>query len=297
MAAMTERTGTYTTPDGTAVHYEEHGEGLPVYVCHGGPTLSYTYMRQALEPLARRCTLVYHDYRGCGRSGRAAPETYRFEQLAADLDGLRAFLGHQRIVLLAHSMGGFVALHYALQFPQHVERLILVATTPSGSPGRLVVPTLGALGFTRLVRTLAQLLGFGLWWAWRPDSPQRSSAWDRIMARLQEGRRDRVALVRAAEAAASVQSDNAARLEAEMYRTDLTPRLPEVRCPVLVLCGERDAVFFAALRFYRSGLPQARFVTFPDVGHYPALEEPEAFTRELVQFLDGVPERRQGGER
>ncbi len=160
---MTERTGTYTTPDGTAVHYEEHGEGLPVYVCHGGPTLSYTYMRQALEPLARRCTLVYHDYRGCGRSGRAAPETYRFEQLAADLDGLRAFLGHQRIVLLAHSMGGFV--------------------------------------------------------------------------------------------------------------------------------------FFAALRFYRSGLPQARFVTFPDVGHYPALEEPEAFTRELVQFLDGVPERRQGGER
>lgn len=276
---------TFRAGDGTPIYFEVHGSGPPLYVCHGGPSATFSYMKEALEPLARSFTVVYHDYRGSGRSGRAPSQSYRFRQLADDLDALRAHLGHRRIALLAHSLGGFVALHYALRYGQRLQALVLVATTPTGSTGRLLVPTLRALGPRRLARLVAAAAAYGLGWAWRQESPARRRARHRLMALLQEGRADRMELVRAAERAAAVASDNAPYLEAEAYRSDLTPRLHEIRCPVLVACGDRDAVFHAAVALYRRHWPAATFVTFHGVGHHPAIEEPETFLPAVEGFL------------
>jgi len=286
--------GVFVAADGTPLHFEVRGSGPPVYVCHGGPEETYSYLSDALEPLARHFTLVYHDYRGSGRSGRASVETYRFAQLADDVDAVRSHLGHRRLVLLAHSLGGFVALHYALRYGRHLQGLVLVATTPTGSTGRLWWPTLRALGARRVARLAIAAARYGLGWAWRPEGPERRRARYNLLALLQEGREDRRELVRAAERAAAVASDNARYLEAEAYRTDLTPHLGRIRCPVLVACGSRDAVFRAALELYRTHLPSATVVTFPGVGHHPALEEPQAFLQAVEGFLHGAFEREKG---
>jgi pimeloyl-ACP methyl ester carboxylesterase len=281
-------TGTLAAADGTPLHFEARGSGPPLYVCHGGPEATYSYLANALEPLAQRFTLVYHDYRGCGRSGRAAPESYCFAQLADDLDALRAHLGHERVVVLAHSLGGFVALHYALRHGPRLQGLVLVATTPTGSAGRLWWPALRALGPRRAVRLGAAAAGYALGWAWRPGHPGSRRARYRVLALLQEGREDRREAVQAAEHAAAVASDNAPYLEAEAYRTDLTPDLGHIRCPVLAVCGSRDAVFCAALALYRRHLPSSAVVVLPGVGHHPALEEPEAFLEAVDGFLRDV---------
>lgn len=102
-----------TTSDGTKIYYEVHGSGPPLYVCHGGPNATFSYLADDLQPLERCRTLLYHEYRGSGRSDPAPLETYTFQRLAADLDELRQGLGHQRIDLLAHSLGGFTVLTYA----------------------------------------------------------------------------------------------------------------------------------------------------------------------------------------
>lgn len=287
-------TGTFRAVDATPIHFELRGSGPPIYVCHGGPNATFSYLSDALEPLEHHhFTLVYHDYRGSGRSGKASPETYRFAQLAADLDALRAHLGHPKVALLAHSLGGFVALHYALRFGAHLQALVLVSTTPTGSTASLWWPTLRALGVRRIARLLGAAAGYGLGWAWRPEGPERRRARHRLLALLQEGRADRRAQVAAAERTAAVASDNAPYLEAEAYRTDLTPHLQRIRCPVLVACGSRDAVFWAALDLYRRYLPAATIVTFPGVGHHPAIEEREAFLHAVTAFLrDAWPEAR-----
>ncbi|MBE3590577.1 MAG: hypothetical protein IMW98_07120, partial [Firmicutes bacterium] len=87
---------------------------------------------------------------------------------------------------------------------------------------------------------------------------------------------------------AAVVSDNAPYLEAEAYRTDLTPDLGRIRCPVLAICGSRDAVFYAALELYRRHLPSSAVVVLPGIGHHPALEEPEAFLQAVTPFLRGI---------
>ena len=87
--------------------------------------------------------------------GSAPAETYRFDRLADDLDELRGHLGFESVSVLAHSMGGFVALHYALRHPERARRLALVGTSPCGGRGPMAIPVLRALGPMRTAKALA----------------------------------------------------------------------------------------------------------------------------------------------
>jgi pimeloyl-ACP methyl ester carboxylesterase len=73
-------------------------------------------LANAVTPLEDSYTLAYHDYREVGvRRSHRSPYTY--ERIADDLDGLRVHLGYERVGVLAHSMGGFIGLTYALRHP------------------------------------------------------------------------------------------------------------------------------------------------------------------------------------
>ena len=72
--------------------------------------------------------LIYYDQRGNGRSGRPPLDTLTFEQFCADAEALRIHLRYDRIALLGHSYGGFIALEYARRYPERVSHLILVDT-------------------------------------------------------------------------------------------------------------------------------------------------------------------------
>src|SRR5271169_751246 len=110
----------FSTSDAVHLHYELVGTGSRVFVSHGGPANDYRYLAEDLEVLDADFEFVFWDYRGSGRSDPAPPDTYRIERLADDLDELRRHLGDDQILLLGHSMGGYVAQAYALQHPQHL---------------------------------------------------------------------------------------------------------------------------------------------------------------------------------
>src|SRR5438105_15578503 len=141
----------FTTGDGVSIAYRTEGAGDVVMVCHGGPSTTYEYLVGDLAPVSERFALVFHDYRGAGMSDRASPGTYTFERLADDVDELRQHLGVERVSVLAHSMGGFVALQYALRHREHCRSLALMACSPAGTMRRTASPTLRALGPTRIV--------------------------------------------------------------------------------------------------------------------------------------------------
>ena len=183
--ALDAATGSrFVTSDGVSLWYELRGSGPPLYVCHGGPGSTYSYLVAALRPLEREYTLVYHDYRGSGRSGRASARTYTFARLAEDLEELRQQLGHRRVALLAHSLGGFVALRYATRYPRPVERLALVSVAPCASARTLFWPTMRALGPERALRLLAGTVRYLLAWSWRRESPARREARWALVATL-----------------------------------------------------------------------------------------------------------------
>src|SRR5207248_4589189 len=116
-----------------------------------------------------------------------SPETYTFERLADDVDELRQHLGVERVSVLAHSMGGFVALQYALRHREHCRSLALISCSPAGTMRRTAWPTLRALGAVRTVRMLGRTVWYVAAWSWRRESEAKMASRYSIMHIMQEG--------------------------------------------------------------------------------------------------------------
>jgi len=284
----TEQVDHVLTADGVSLAFETRGAGVPVYVCHGGPSTTFGYLADDLQPLEESMQLVFHDYRGSGRSAAASQESYTFSKLADDVDQLRAHLGHEKIALLAHSMGGFVALNYAVRFPTRCTRMCLLDVSPTGKASKMMWPTLRAAGPVRVMRMITRGLWFGAAWSWRKETMAKKRARYAPMAVLQEGRPEFRSEIRARSERFLVQNDNASALERLGFSTDLTSELGGVTMPVRVIVGSRDAAFVAGAELLRRGMPHADVSVLDGVGHEPLVEARDETLSMIRDFLTAV---------
>lgn len=119
-----------TTVDGRTLAWQEAGTGPPLLFHPGGPGFSSTSFTDQPELAATR-TLLVLDQRGTGGSDRPEdPSAYDLEDYSADIEALREHLGLERVDLIGHSFGGFVAINWAGNHPDRVGRLVLAGTTP-----------------------------------------------------------------------------------------------------------------------------------------------------------------------
>lgn len=122
------------TVNGIELYYEVHGSGAPL-VLLGGLGLDVSEMSMLTGPLAASFRVIAVDNRGAGRSAKP-PGPYSVEQMAADVAGLMDGLGLPRAHLAGISLGGRIALALALDRPDRVDRVILVATGPRAAGAR-----------------------------------------------------------------------------------------------------------------------------------------------------------------
>ena len=116
--------------NGVSLVYDEAGQGTAFVTLHGGPGMSGRGGDWAsFQPLADSFRLVSYDQRGSSESEGAEP--YSHAQFVADLEALRQELRLGQMVLLGGSYGGFIALEYALTYPQNLHALILRDTAAS----------------------------------------------------------------------------------------------------------------------------------------------------------------------
>jgi proline iminopeptidase len=123
-------TTTFSDANGIRLFTRRIGEGPAVIVLHGGPGAQHDYLLPQYDRLAQARTLLYYDQRGGGRSpvDRTAP--LGWQEHVADLDALRTRWGLGEAVLLGYSWGGLLAVLYALEHPNHVAAMALVAPAP-----------------------------------------------------------------------------------------------------------------------------------------------------------------------
>lgn len=273
-----DEVGRFVLVDGLGLHIVERGSTgePPVLLLHGGPGMESNYFRPYLEPLEREHRLVYVDQPGQGLSERLPPNRrYSLPGAVAAIEAVRMQLGAERIVLLGHSYGGFVAQLYALAFPGRLAGLILVDTAPSydwsveananiqrvGTPAQRFVPP-GLSNDERIRRVFALYF----------DPPDPATA---------EAFMDRVIL--SAEAWRQLTATR------EFRSYDVRAELGRVAVPTLVLAGENDLITSAnQARIIAAAIPGARLHLFPGTGHNPFVEEPAAFNAVVGEFLRGL---------
>ncbi|HEU4759832.1 MAG TPA: alpha/beta fold hydrolase, partial [Dehalococcoidia bacterium] len=232
---------------------------------------------------------VRYDVRGHGRS-MVPPTGYTWEDYAADLADLLDRLNIERpatealTVDAAHvvglSMGGGIALQFALDFPGRVLSLTLV---DSALPGFTYSEE-----FSAQIQALVQAVrDEGAWPAFR-------RLW--LTHPLFEGLRrhpDRFALVE--EMVRGFQAPEyrgQATASEGSSQPQIADRLAEIKAPVLVVAGDADIPDFRLIAdILAANLPTARHVVLPGCGHVPPLEDPDAFNAALIAFLSEVSAR------
>lgn len=267
---------------GIRLEYARWGRGVPAMAPHGAPgLLDHSYLRRALEPLGLPLAWVLWDHRASGRSEDGPPESLTHRQLVDDMESLRQRLGVERPVLFGHSYGGFFALEHVLRYPGRAAALILCNTAPSH---RFFEPYMASVRH-HVPREAWQRLTEPWAWGARPELASELAA---VFGALFFADADTERARGLVEASVShpAASRRLGRQTLDSY--DLEPRLPEVRCPTLVLGGSHDRVcppsFSEAMA---RAIPGAELVLFEESGHMPMVEEPVAFTRAVEAFLRG----------
>ena len=157
----------FASYDGTEIGYQVRGDGLPLVCLPGGPGRAAGYLGD-LGGLSKSRQLVLLDPRGVGISADPAdPATFRVDRLVSDVETLRIHLGLDRMDLLAHSAGAFLATLYAAAYPRRLSRLVLV------TPGLAAV---GAEGIEEEFRTALERRAAEPWY------PEARAALEKIIA-------------------------------------------------------------------------------------------------------------------
>ncbi|HVH66291.1 MAG TPA: alpha/beta fold hydrolase, partial [Gemmatimonadales bacterium] len=149
---------------GVRLYTRRIGDGPPVVVLHGGPGAHHDYLLPQYDLLARRRALLYYDQRGGGRSPVPREVPVGWREHVTDLEALRAHWTLERVTLLGYSWGGLLAVLYALEHPQRVERLALVSPAPVTAASRDEFERRLAARMTQpwIARSRAELAASGL---------------------------------------------------------------------------------------------------------------------------------------
>lgn len=260
--------------NGVSLYYEVAGQGAPLVLVHGFACGIRSWDAQ-VRALARRRRVITYDVRGHGLS-EAPREASLYSQSisVADLHGLLTHLKIRRAAVGGLSMGGNIALNFALAHPEMVSALI-VADTGAGSDN----PDEWAAG----ARAYAETLERGGMEAFA-DMAAASPLFARYISRGPEAERFiRACLMTHRAHGLAHTAREALAKRPTVY--SLGPRLRELRSPTLLIVGEDDEPCAKVHQFLAGTIPTAKPVVLPGVGHLTNLEAPRAFNAAVGRFL------------
>ena len=276
--------------------------GRVVVLLHGKNFVAATWQGSIAVLSDAGYRVVAPDQIGFGKSTKPAHYQYTFQQLAGNTHALLASLGISRVIVIGHSTGGMLGARYALMYPDNVDRLVLVDPIGLEDWKAKGVPwqSVDALYQQELQTTADRIREYErtTYYAgtWQPEYEQ----WVQMQAGLYRGPgRELVAW-------------NAALLSDMIYTQPVLYEFGDLQMPVLLVIGDKDNTAFgksaappavrAALgRIIRnsgkeaaSRIPHVRLIEFPDLGHSPQIQAPEAFHKVLLDWL-GAPPAGSGG--
>jgi len=286
-------------------HFFE-GTGRNALMIHGGPGMPAHSAWPGLKPLTASYRFVYYDQRGCGRSTRpidkftstnfgenmqALTRALGVRAQIADMEKIRQLLGEDKLILIGHSFGGFLASLYASEYPDRVKALILVAPAEV-----LVMPASDGGLYERMKTMLPE--------AMRPEYGAflgRYFNYGTIFRRSEDDLKSLNAefgkYYRAAAEARGMKMPPEGEIQDQggwmvhalflsMGRQhDYRDALKKATAPVLVIHGEKDVQPEAASRLYAETFPNARLVVVKNAGHFSFIDQPEEFAAVTGKFL------------
>jgi pimeloyl-ACP methyl ester carboxylesterase len=259
--------------DGVRLHYQEKGAGAPLLLLHGFTSSTYSW-KDVFDPLSKNFRVIAVDLKGFGFSGKPDGDYTRRAQ-AVLVSHLLDCLKIEKAWVGGNSMGGEVALNFALQNPQRVSGLILIDSggvdvKGSGSlaPSYLLIPGIGRV-LMALALTSEKLVREGL---------EKSFYDDRNITAERVAYYHRPLKTRDGQLAAL-------RARTQSGQFPVEPGLVGISAPTLIIWGADDQLIpLEAGRKMNSLIKGSRMVVIEKCGHVPQEEMPKRVVDEIVGF-------------
>ena len=269
---------------GHRVSYRRAGDGPAIVLLHGVTGSSRTWT-DVIPRLAERHTVIAPDLLGHGESAKPRGD-YSLGAYASGVRDLMIALGVEKATVVGHSLGGGVAMQFAYQFPERVDRLALVSSGGLGGEVHLllraatlpaaeyVLPLLCAQPLRDAGAGVARLLGrAGL----RPGSDLEEMARGFASLGDLEARQAFVHTVR------GIMDIGGQRISAR-DRLYLAASVP-----TLLIWGEHDRMIPVAHgREAHESMPGSRCIVYEQAGHFPHRDHPWRFAGDLLDFVDST---------
>lgn len=261
--------------DGAQTYYETAGKGTPFVMIHAGVADSRQWNNE-FAFFAQGYRVVRYDLRGYGKSELVDGEFSHMSDLVSVLKALEL---QEPLVLMGCSMGGGLAMDFALTHPSRVKALIMVGSGPSGLELDVPTPTKFAeaeeaykAGDLDLVAEIETQI-------WFDGSDRTPEQVNQAMRKLAY-EMNRKALEHEAK-------DLGKRLP--NTETPAFARLKELDIPVLIIVGAQDTPYILAAADYMiEKLPSARKVRIEDAAHLSNMDQPHEFQTIVKAFLEGL---------
>jgi proline iminopeptidase len=263
--------------NGTRLFYNRIGRGQPMLMMHGGLGMDHTLLRSH-DPLADRVELVYYDHRSHGRSDRASPASFRLSDLHDDAASLLTQLECPRAVIYGHSYGAWLALGFALRYPDRTAALVLCGGAAVFDYAEVALANAQRRN-PGLTAELIEALS---------TPPATDAAYRDMFSRIQPLYFHRFE-ERYRTAFADIQFSTSAYAvgAAQLATLNMIDQVESLRCPVLLIVGDDDFITPAA-QSYRIAerAADAEVVEVASCGHFPFLERPTEYMSALRGWID-----------
>ncbi len=253
----------------------EAGNGPPLVLLHGFTGSAAQWAPHTAE-FGRRFRTIAIDLLGHGQSDCPGdPARYRMERCLVDLAAVLDCLRVEKTAWLGYSMGGRVALAFALAYPERVRALVLEGASPGiADPGERRERVFGDEAIADRIER-GRMEDFADAWMSQPlfASQARLGPAALAAARAERAANNPVGLA------------NCLRGLGTGAQEPLWDRLPEVAIPILLVVGEEDAKFRSIAAAVADRVSHAKVVLIPEAGHTTHLENPPAFRKCVMEFL------------
>jgi len=253
------------------LHYESIGRGKPLILLHGWIN-SWDVWRDSMIALSSqsRFRLYALDFWGFGDSAKSAQNSFEIDSYVEMVHQFMNTLGIIRSPIFGHSMGGTVALQFALKYPQRISKVAVVGSPIHGESLNVFLKLSGYGWIAELVWRYPFLRDFVMRMLLAGDSKDVRSMISRDVQRAN--------------------LESFFRSIDDLRRTDLRSQLTGVTTPILGIYGARDNIVSP-----RNGpvldsiVDSSQVAIMKQSRHFPMMDEPDEFLRVLINFLEDRP--------
>jgi 3-oxoadipate enol-lactonase len=248
-------------------YYEIHGRGTPL-VLIAGMGMSHRLWNKQIDPFSQHFRVVTYDVRGHGESG-GSDGKYSIQLFASDLNALINGLKISKAHICGLSMGGLIAQQYAIDYPDNLDKLIIVGAFSHLTTREKVLAA--------YLKTVHRILFLFL----------DMEAYAKLHAKglFQKDGQQELRDYFIKEKIDHISKREFLKAMAAISHFDCLAKLKEIKSPTLVLAAGEGKTECRQTEIINHEIKDSRRVVIPDTFHASNLEKPEDFNRIVLEFL------------